>query len=109
MTFIFLRVRKVEATVFGIALDVDVVLVVGTGVGELEDAGSGGDVEPLHRLLHELGEFERAVVEGAGEAEAMVDEDGFAAAIAFIHAADLGDGDVALVHHEHEVLGGEEI
>ena len=101
--------EEIEAARLFIALDVDVVVIVGPGVGEFEDLRGSGNIEALHGLLHELGKPQRAVVEGAGEAEAVVDEHGFAAAVALIHAADLGDGDVALVHHEHEVFGGEEI
>ena len=43
----------------------------------------------------ELLEFERAVVERGGQAEAVVDEVLFAGAVAVPHAVELGDGDVA--------------
>ncbi len=51
----------------------------------------------------ELFEVERAVVEGGGQAEAVVDEVLLAAAVAVPHAVDLRNGDVGLVDEEQEV------
>ena len=87
-----------------VALVRDVGGVAGDAVFDFEAGGGGADVEDLGDLGHELGELERAVVEGGGEAEAVLDEDGFAGAVAFIHAADLGDGGVAFVEEEEEVV-----
>ena len=51
----------------------------------------------------ELVEFERAVVAGRGQAEAVVDEILFAALVAVPHAVNLRNGGVALVDKEQEV------
>ena len=56
-------------------------------------------------MLLELLELERAVVERAGEAEAVLDQRLLAGAVAAVHRADLGDGLVGLVDDEEEVLG----
>src|SRR6185437_10941958 len=55
-------------------------------------AGRGADVNGLVLQRLKFLEGERAIVERAGEAEAVLDEDGFARAITFIHAADLRNG-----------------
>ena len=75
------------------------------GAGEFVGAGRGGDVDGLVDAVLELLEFERAVVHGGGQAEAVVDEILLAAAVAVPHAVDLGDGGVALVDEEEEVAG----
>ena len=53
----------------------------------------------------EFVEVEGSVVEGGGEAEAVVDEGLFAAAVAAGHAAHLGHGHVAFVDEEQPVVG----
>ena len=53
----------------------------------------------------EFVEIERAVVESRGKAETVFDEGLFAGAIAAEHAADLGDGDVAFVDDDEEIVG----
>jgi len=68
----------------------------------------GGGGRHKHRLRHdafEFGEFERAVVAGAGQAEAVIHQVLLAAGIAFIHAADLGHGNVALVDKHNRIFG----
>ena len=75
------------------------------GLGELEGAGGGGDVDGLADAGFELLEAEGAVVHGGGEAEAVVDEVLFAGAVAVPHAVELGDGDVGLVDEDEEVAG----
>ena len=75
------------------------------GFGEFVGAGGGGDVDDLAGAGFELFEAEGAVVHGAGEAEAVVDEVLFAAAVAVPHAVELRDGDVGLVDEEEVVLG----
>ena len=90
-----------------VALMGDVVGVADDGVFYFDAGGGGGDVKDLWHGGHEFVELEGSVVEGAGEAEAVFDEDGFAGAVAFIHAADLGDGGVAFVEEEEEVVGEE--
>jgi hypothetical protein len=69
----------------------DVAVVPRDGVFDLETGRCRADVETLTGHGHVFVEFERAVVEGAGKAEAEIDEGGLARAVAFIHAADLGD------------------
>ena len=58
-------------------------------------------------LLDELVEPQRPVVEGRGQAEAVLDEHDLAAAVALVHAVQLGDGDVRLVDEHQEVVGEE--
>ena len=50
-------------------------------------------------------ELQGPVVDAGGQAEAVLGERGFALVVAEVHAADLGYGDVALVHDEERVLG----
>ena len=50
-------------------------------------------------------EFERAVVTGRRQAEAVVDEVLLARCVAFVHAADLGNGNVAFVDEHDGVVG----
>ncbi len=72
---------------------------------DLVGAGSRRDVEGLADATLELVEVEGPVVEGRGQAEAVLDEGQLARAVAGVHAADLGDGDVGLVDDGQEVLG----
>jgi hypothetical protein len=50
-------------------------------------------------------ELERAVVDAAGQAEAVFGQGRFAAVVAAVHGADLADGDVALVDEQQGVVG----
>ena len=62
----------------------------------------------MHRLRpHRLPflEAQRAVVEAGRQAEAIFGERRLAAEVAAIHAADLRDGDVALVGEDERVVG----
>jgi hypothetical protein len=68
-------------------------------------AGRGADVDHLVEVILEFGEGERAVVEGAGQAEAVVDQHLLAGAVAVVHAAHLGNGHVALVDDQQPVGG----
>jgi hypothetical protein len=77
------------------------------GPFQFAGAGSGAYVEGVVLEGLEFGEAEGAVVEGAGETEAVFDEDGFAGEIAGVHAADLGDGGVGFVDDEEVILGKE--
>ena len=89
-------------------LGVNPVGVADLAVDEFEGARCGADIDELAAALHEFGEFQRAVVEGAWQAEAVFDQDAFARAVALVHAADLRDGGVALVN-EDQGRGGEEV
>ena len=53
----------------------------------------------------ELLEAQRPVVQGRGQAEAVLHQGLLAGAVAPVHAADLGHGDVGLVDDQQEVLG----
>ena len=72
-------------------------------VAQLEVRRGGAYVDELVGHLHELREPERAVVHGARQAEAVVDEHVFARAVAFIHAADLRHGGVGFVDDAEEI------
>ena len=70
---------------------------------QLVRAGRGGDEDHLVEVRLELLEGEGAVVQGRGEAEAVVHQGLLAGAVAGEHAPGLGHGHVQLVH-EHEVV-----
>ncbi len=72
---------------------------------QLVDPRRRRDVEGLTDAALELVEVERAVVEGRGQSEAVVDEGQLARAVARVHPADLGHGDVGLVDDGQEILG----
>ena len=55
--------------------------------------------------LLEFVEFERAVVERAGQAEAVFDQTLLARAVAVVHRAHLRERDVGFIHKEEEILG----
>ena len=65
----------------------------------------GGHENGLRHNLLEFGEFERAVVARGRQPEAVVDQVLFAGCIAFIHAAHLGNGNVAFVDKHNGVFG----
>ena len=75
------------------------------GLGELLLPRRGRDADDLVEHREELLVLERPVVAGAGEAEAVVDQRGLAAAVARVHRAHLGEGDVGLVDEGDELLG----
>ncbi len=74
---------------------------------ELPRAGGGREHDGLARPGHELVETQRAVVEGGGQAEAVLHQGLLSGAVAGILAVQLGHGHVALVEHDQEVLGEE--
>ena len=73
------------------------------GFGELIGTGRGGDIDHLIHAILELFERERAVVERAGQAEAVVHQTFFARAVAMIHALQLRNGLMAFVD-EHQMI-----
>ncbi len=73
---------------------------------QLELGRRGAGEDDLIEQALEFTEVERPVVHGAGQAEAVVDQDALAALVAGPHAAHLGDGHVALVD-DHQVVGRE--
>ena len=77
------------------------------GVGLFILAGGGGDVHRLGKPLLKLLKPQGAVIEGAGQAEAVLHQALLAGVVAVIHGPDLGQGDVALVHEENEIIGKE--
>ena len=81
----------------------DVGFVFRAGVEDFKRPGRGGNVEALAGHLHELLEAQRAVVQRAGQPEAVLHEHRLAALVALIHAADLRDGGVAFVDHQQEI------
>ena len=72
---------------------------------QLVAAGRRRHVEHLPHGGAELVEGQRPVVEGRGQAEAVLDERLLARAVAGIHAPDLRDGDVGLVDEDEGILG----
>ena len=65
----------------------------------------GGDVEDLVHAPLELFERERPVVQGRGQAEAVLHQGPLAGPVAAVHAADLRDGLVGLVDDDQGVAG----
>ncbi len=76
-----------------------------SAVFDFVGAGRGGEEDDLVGDADEFVEVHGAVVEGGGETEAMVDEGEFAGAVAVIHAAYLGKGDVGFVDDGDELIG----
>ncbi len=79
------------------------------GFFELVGTGSGRDIDHLVDLAFPFIEFERAVVERAGEAEPVFDQRGFAAVVAMEHAAHLRHGGVRLIDEQQKVVGEEAV
>ena len=78
-----------------------------SGVGLFKLAGGGGDVHRLGKTLLKLLEPQRPVIEGAGQAEAVLHQALLAGAVAVIHGPDLGQRHVALIHEQDEIVGEE--
>ena len=75
--------------------------------GQFPGPGSGAHVECLVLEGLEFIEAEGTVIEGAGEAETVIDEHGFAGEVAGVHAADLGHGGMGFVDDQQVILGEE--
>jgi len=86
-----------DGAVRSAGFDRNVGFVFGAGVEDFKGSRGGGDVHALAGDVHELVKAQRPVVQRAGQAEAMLDEHGLAAAVAFVHAADLRNGGVAFI------------
>ena len=67
--------------------------------------GGGGNVYHLVEPGLELVKFQRPVVKGAGQPEAVVHQGGLPGPVPVVHGPHLGQGGVTLVDEEHEVLG----
>ena len=65
----------------------------------------GGDIDHLVEPLFKFLKFQRPVVKGAGEPEAVIHQGGLSGPVPVIHGPHLGQGDVALVDEEDEVFG----
>ena len=65
----------------------------------------GADIDGLVLPGAELLKQQRAVVIGAGQAEAIIDQAFFARAVAVVHGADLRHGDMAFVDEHQKILG----
>ena len=72
---------------------------------QLVGVGGGRDVDRLPHARRELVEVQRPVVEGGGQAEAVLHQGLLARAVAEVHPAHLGDGHVTLVDDHQGVLG----
>ena len=74
------------------------------GAFHLPGAGGGADEDGLRAKPLPFIEFERAVVDAGGQAEAELGEHGFARMVTAFHAADLRHGDVAFIDHQKGVF-----
>ena len=75
------------------------------GVGLFEVSGGGGDIHRLMEPLLEFLELQGAVIEGAGQAEAVLHL--LAGVVAVVHGPHLRQRHMALVHEQHEIVGEE--
>ena len=75
------------------------------GLFQFEFAGSGGDEDHLVPHLLEFLEFQRAIVHGAGKAEAVIDQHLLALAVAVVHRVDLRHGHMRFIDDQQEILG----
>ena len=73
--------------------------------GALILSGGGGDIDHLVDSLFKLLKFQRTVIIGAGQTEAVVYQAGLPRPVPVVHGPHLGQGDMALVDEEHKVLG----
>src|SRR5208283_3085744 len=69
-----------------------------------ERSGGRRDEHRLGDVGQELGELERTIVAGGGEAPSELDQVVLAAPVALVHPLDLRDGDVGLVDEREEVV-----
>ena len=74
---------------------------------KLVGCGSGGDIDDLPCEVLELLELQRTVVEGGGQAEAVLHKVALARAVVAPHGVKLRHGGVALVDDDEDVLGEE--
>jgi hypothetical protein len=85
----------------------DDLLDVPIGLRQLVRPRRRGQVDRLLDPLQELLEPQRPVVHRRRQPEAVLDQRPLPRHVALVHAADLRDGHVRLVDHQHEVLGEE--
>jgi len=70
---------------------------------QLEVARGGRQVDHLGHQIHELIEVQRSVVERRRQTEAVLDQRQLPGPVSVVHAGDLGQAHVRLVHHRQEV------
>ena len=75
------------------------------GLLHLPGAGRGRDADGLRAHRVPLLEAQRPVVDAGGQAEAVFGQRRLAVEVAAEHAADLRDGDVALVDEDQRIVG----
>ena len=68
-------------------------------------AGGGGHIHPLVDPVAEFFKFQRPVVKGGGQAEAVIHQRFLPGPVAPVHGPDLGQRHMALVHEEQKILG----
>ena len=86
----------------------NVALIFDHAVLNFEFRRCGAHVNELIRHLHEFVEIERPIIERARQTKSVLDQHGFARAIAFVHATDLRNRGVRFIDH-HEKIFREEI
>jgi len=75
------------------------------GMRKLIRAGRGRNIDHLANALFKLVEAQRPVVQGRGQAEAVINQGLLTRAIAVKHAADLRHPDVRLVDDQQVIVG----
>ena len=81
----------------------DIAAVSSHAVLHLEFRRGRAHVEELPGSSHEFLEIQRPIVQGARQTETVLDEGGFADPVAFVHASDLRNARMRLVHDEQEI------
>ena len=82
-------------------------LVSNHAVLNFEFGRRGAHIDELVGHLHELVEIQRPIIERARQTKTVLDEHGFARAVALVHAPDLRHGGMRFVDHCDEILGKE--
>ena len=67
--------------------------------------GGGGDIDPLVDSVRKLLKFQGPVIKGRGQAEAVIHQGLFPGPVPTVHGPHLGQGHMAFIHEEQEVLG----
>ena len=75
------------------------------GTGAFILPGGGRNIDDLVYSLFKFLKFQRTVIKGAGQAEAVVHQRGLAGPVPVVHGPHLGEGHMALIDEEDKVFG----
>ena len=111
-TLVYLTDQVVDLALYGTDLNTGIQQTGGpddllhnlSGAGALVLPRGSGHIDHLVDPLLKLRKFQRPVVKGAGQAEAVVHQGGLAGPVPIVHGPHLGQGDMALVDKQNEVF-----